>query len=263
MSSETIKIKSHGPITTVILNRPEVRNAFNAEMIAALHACFTALNADSGCRAVILQGEGKAFCAGADLHWMKQMIHYTFDENVADAQALSRMLYALRTLSKPVIAKVHGGAYGGGVGLIAACDMAFASEETVFCLSETRLGLLPAVISPFVLEKIHLTHARRYAIAAETFSAAEAKRIGLLSDISSEGELDECIQRSVSAILQTGPEAVSACKTLLFDIAGKSIGSDWPEISQETAQRIAERRISPEGREGMQAFLEKRSPNWI
>jgi methylglutaconyl-CoA hydratase len=250
---------STGPITTVALARPDLHNAFNDEMMMELTEVFGSLGADAKVRAVILAAEGKSFCAGADIHWMKRMVDYSFDENIADANILAKMLRAIRECPKPVIARVHGAAYGGGVGLIAAADMAVALRGAAFCLSEVKLGIVPAVISPFVLEKIGPGAARRYALTAERFSAEEAKRLGLVSEVVDTPEqLDEWIGEVTKHILANGPAAVSACKQILSEVAGVA----WDQVQDRTTLRIAEIRISPEGQDGLKAFLEKRKPNW-
>lgn len=258
--SDFITLRQAGPVAWVTLNRPDLHNAFNEAMIQGLHEAFTALGKEVSVRAIVLAAEGKSFCAGADLNWMKKMVDYTFEENVADAKALAEMLAAIRDCPKPVIARVHGAAFGGGVGLVSACDMAVAVDKATFCLSEVKLGLLPAVISPFVVEKIGLSGARRYALTAERFSAAEALRLGLLSQVvESEEVLNAAIQTLTEAIVANGPEAVAHCKTLLRGVAQ---ANDWPSARDLTTRMIAERRASAEGQEGMKAFLEKRSPAW-
>ncbi|RME39565.1 MAG: enoyl-CoA hydratase/isomerase family protein, partial [Planctomycetota bacterium] len=214
---------------------------------------------DDAVRAVVLAGTGKSFCAGADVNWMKRMVDYTFEENVQDARTMSRMLRAIRECPRPVIARVHGAAIGGGVGLVAACDLAAAREGAVFSLSEAKLGIAPAVISPFVLEKIGPGQARRLALTAERFDAVEAKRIGLIHEVApDEAGLDAWIERAVRHIRSNGPKALSACKRLLSRVAG----TDWDEVEAYTTRCIAELRASPEGQEGLRSFLEKRKPDW-
>lgn len=251
----------HGALVGIVtLRRPELHNAFNEVMITELQEAFAGFNKQSEVRAVILQGDGKSFCAGADLNWMKKMVDYTFEQNVDDAHALSRMLSTIAHCPKPVIARVHGAAFGGGVGLIAACDMAIAVESATFCLSEVKLGLLPAVISPFVLRKMTQASAQRYFITAERFSATEAKRVGLISDMVPDAQaLDTTIDSLLAAIMANGPEAVSQCKVLIEQM----FHTDWDRAVDITTKMIAERRISREGQEGMKAFLEKRSPAWM
>jgi methylglutaconyl-CoA hydratase len=258
--SGLIQHQNDQQVATVTLNRPDLHNAFNDEMIAELTGVFQKLSAQTDVRAIVLASVGKSFSAGADLNWMKRMVDYSFDENVQDAMALSRLLQTIHDCPKPVIARVHGAAFGGGVGLISACDMAVALESAVFSLSEVKLGLLPAVISPFVMEKIGPGHAHRYFLTAERFSAQEAHRIGLISDVAAtEAELDEWIQRITEQIKANGPEAVAACKRLIADLQ-RDTGDSRYEM---TARYIAERRSAAEGQEGMKAFLEKRSPQWL
>lgn len=247
-------------VATVSINRPELHNAFNEVVIEEVTKAFESAAKDDAVRAVVLASEGKSFSAGADLHWMKRMVDYSFDENVADAKTMAKMLQTIHDCPKPVIARVHGAAYGGGVGLIAASDMAIALDSAVFCLSEVKLGIIPAVISPFVIEKIGTTHARRYGVTAERFDAAEAKRIALISDTADTVEaMDAKIAEIAKAIKAAGPLAVAASKAVLRDVQGFI----WDKLTELTTQRIAERRISDEGQEGMKAFLEKRKPNWV
>ena len=246
-------------VASITMNRPDLHNAFNDDMMKELTDAFGTLGADTKVRAVILAAEGKSFCAGADIHWMKRMVDYSLDQNIADANILARMLRSIRECPKPVIARVHGAAYGGGVGLIAAADMAVALRGAAFCLSEVKLGIVPAVISPFVLERIGPGAARRYALTAERFDADEAKRLGLVSEVvDTPGQLDEWIGEITKHILANGPTAVAACKQILSEVAGVS----WDQVQARTTQRIAEIRVSPEGQEGLKAFLEKRKPKW-
>lgn len=255
----SLEYRTDGTIANVTLTRPDLHNAFNETMIEELRSAFVGFDKHSNVRAVVLSGEGKSFCAGADLNWMKKMVDYTFEQNVEDAHALSRMLSIIAHCPKPVIARIHGAAFGGGVGLIAACDIAVAVESATFCLSEVKLGLLPAVISPFVLKKIGQSNAQRYFMTAERFTAAEAQRIGLVSEVVSDTEaLDSTIDGLLSALLANGPEAVSQCKVLIEQV----FHTDWDRAVDITTKMIAERRISKEGQEGMKAFLEKRPPNW-
>jgi len=258
--SDFVTVELEVPVARVVLNRPELHNAFNDVMIQQLEAAFTQLGGRSDIRAIILQAEGKSFCAGADLNWMKRMIDYSFEENVVDALGLARMLKVIHDCPKPVIARVHGAAFGGGVGLISACDMAVALDSVIFGLTEVKLGLLPAVISPFVLKRIPASAAQRYFLTAENFSAAEGHRIGLLSEIvDSEAKLDRWVQDRIEKILANGPEAVSASKVLINEV----LSFQWDEAMKLTSEMIAGRRISAEGQEGMKAFLEKRPANWI
>ncbi len=247
-------------VATVTLSRPELHNAFNEKVMEELAEAFTRLGSEPQTRLIVLAGEGKSFCAGADINWMKKMVDYSFDENVEDATVMARMLTTIRDCPKPVIARIHGATIGGGVGLVGACDMAVAVKDAMFCLSEVRLGLVPAVISPFVMEKIGLGHARRYALTAERFDAAEARRIGLISEVVDSVEaLDAWIAMIAESIRASGPEAVGHCKAILRTASG----SDPAAVEAATTRTIAERRASDEGQEGLKAFLEKRKPNWI
>ena len=246
-------------VATVTIDRPGVHNAFNDIVIAELTDAFVRLAETSDVAVVVLASEGKSFCAGADVHCMKRMVDYSVDENVKDADALAKMLLTIRQCPKPVIARVHGAAIGGGVGLVAACDMAVAVSSAVFSLSEVRLGIIPAVISPFVLDKIGPAATRRYALTAERFKADEARRIGLVCEVvDTIKELDAEVVRLCTQIKSNGPRALAECKRLLSDLAP----NDWKRIQSLTVQRIAELRVSEEGQEGLKAFLEKRPPRW-
>lgn len=257
--SEYLKVDVAGRRATVTLNRPELHNALNDVMMNDITAAFSELGGDGAVRVIILAAAGKSFCAGADVNWMRRMVGYSFAENVADAKVLARMLRAIRDCPKPVIARIHGAAIGGGVGLTAACDMAVSIAPAVFCLSEVKLGIVPAVISPFVLEKIGPGHARRYALTAERFEAGEALRIGLISQVvQTEAELDAWIATTCDVLEANGPQALAACKCVLSEVAGQQ----WDRVQELTTERISQLRVSPEGQEGLKAFLEKRKPNW-
>ena len=247
-------------VATVTLNRPDVRNAFNDEVIAELTAVFVALAERTEVRCIVLAGNGPAFCAGADLNWMKRMAGYTRDENVADAQALARMLRVVYSSPKPTIARVQGDVYAGGTGLVAACDIAVSVDSAQYCLSETRLGLIPATISPYVIRAMGARAAHRYFLTAERFSAAEALRIGFVHEVVAAGQLDAKVNELAQLLVQNGPMAVKACKQLIHDVAGHDI---TPGLIERTAESIADIRVSDEGREGVQSFLGKRKPNWL
>ena len=256
----TIDVDVRNGIGILSLNRPDVHNAFNETLIAELTAALGALEADADVRVVVLTGHGKSFCAGADLNWMKKMAGYGPAENLADAQALALMLRTLYGLAKPTVARIHGAAYGGGVGLAACCDIAIAAVEATFALSEAKLGLIPATISPYVIEAIGARQARRYFLTAERFEAAEAYRIGLVHDIVPGGQLDDRVNEMLGALLLAGPQAQLECKALIRGVAHRSIDAD---VIGGTAQHIAKVRASPEGKEGVAAFLGKRSPAWV
>jgi methylglutaconyl-CoA hydratase len=242
-----LRVERAGPVLRVTLARPERRNAFGAELIADLTQAFADV---SDARAVVLAGEGPSFSSGADVEWMRASIELSYEENVADARRLRRMLEAIDACPAPVVARVQGHALGGGCGLVAAADVAIASEDAVFAFSEVKLGIIPAVISPFALAKIGPSAARRYFVTGERFDAAVALRIGLVHEVTS--DLDGAVDRVVGEVLSAGPEAARAAKRLVLD---------RPD-ALTTERRIAERRTSPEGQEGLRAFLERREPGW-
>ena len=247
-----------GPIERLTLNRPDVRNAFNEEVIAELTAWAGAIATDRGVRVVVLSGAGKVFCAGADLTWMSRMVSYTHGENVQDALAAATMFNALDTLPMPLIARIHGAALGGGAGLAAVCDVAVADDEAVFGFTEVKLGIVPAMISPFVLPRIGQSAARELFLTGMRFSAARAKEIGLIQAVVPAAGLDAAIDGYVNEMLSAGPEAVAVIKALIRRVAGQRA----LEVQQLTAETIAGRRASNEGQEGMRAFLEKRRASW-
>lgn len=256
----TLKIERRGAVATVTLNRPEVRNAFNDAVIAELTATFRALGQDPALRAIVLAAEGKAFCAGADLNWMKAMAGYSWDENHADAGQLAEMLWTIYSCPLPVIARVQGDVYAGGVGLVSCADIVVAVDTAGFCLSEAKLGLLPATIGPYVVRALGEQASRRYFITAERFSAAEAHRLGLVQELATAETLDERVAALCDAICANGPAAVKACKKLVQDLAHAPI---TPALRDDTARRIADIRASAEGREGVQSFLNKTRPGWL
>lgn len=247
-------------VEAVTLNRPDVRNAFNDEVIAELTAVFTELARRPEVRCVVLAGNGPAFCAGADLNWMKRMAGYGRDENLEDASALARMLETIYRCPKPTVARVQGDTYAGGMGLVAACDMAIAVDTAQFCLSEVKLGLIPATISPYVIRAMGPRAAHRYFLTAERFGAAEALRIGFVHEVVAAGELDAAVGRLTQSLVAAGPEALKACKKLLHDVAGEEITAG---LVRRTVEGIADIRASDEGREGIQSFLGKRKPAWL
>jgi methylglutaconyl-CoA hydratase len=247
-------------VAVVWLAREKVRNAFNETLIAELTSAFARLGADDGVRAIVLAARGPAFCAGADLDWMRRMAGYSFEENRADARALADMLRTIHECPKPTIARVHGDAYAGGMGLVAACDIAVAASTANFCLSETKLGLIPATISPYVIRAMGEQAARRYALTAERFDAAEALRLGFVHAVAPPDGLDARIEEIVAALMQTSAAAVSAAKRLVRQVAGRPIDD---ALVADTAERIADIRASDDGREGVRAFLDKRKPRWV
>jgi methylglutaconyl-CoA hydratase len=247
-------------IATVTLNNPDKHNAFDDIIINQLNELFLNLAGQGNVRVVILAAKGKSFSAGADLNWMKRMATYSREENLIDAKALATVLHNLNTLPKPTIARVQGAAFGGGVGLLSCCDIAIASEKASFSLSEVKLGMVPATISPYVVDAIGPRAARRYFMTAERFDAATAEKIGLVSEVVTEKELDGRIDDITGMLLANGPTAVATAKQLLSDIAYQPIDA---ALIQKTSQLIADIRCSKEGQEGLSAFLEKRSPSWI
>jgi len=258
MNSLPITIEHH--VATVTLNRPEVRNAFNDEAIAGLAEAFTQLGQRDDVRAIVLAAEGPAFCAGADLNWMRRMAGYSRDENLADAAKLAEMLRLLYTCPKPTIARVQGDVFAGGMGLVAACDMAVSVDTANYCLSEVRLGLIPATIGPYVVRAMGARAAHRYALTAERFSAAEALRIGFVHEVVGADALDAKVAELSAALVNAGPAAVRASKRLVQDVAGREIDA---ALIARTVEGIADIRASDEGREGVQAFLQKRKPAWL
>jgi methylglutaconyl-CoA hydratase len=257
--SEILNVETAHGVARVTLNRPQIRNAFDDVLIAELTRAFRALDADASVRVVVLAGNGAAFCAGADLNWMKRMAGYSYEQNLADATALAEMLATLDQLTKPTIARVHGPAFAGGVGLVAACDIAIGTPEAKFCLSEAKLGLSPATISPYVVRAIGGRMARRYFLSAEVFGAEEAHRTGLLSGLVAADQLDLAIDELLGQLLAGGPAAQAKIKDLIRFVETAEPG---PATIADTARRIAEIRVSPEGREGIASFLEKRKPSW-
>jgi methylglutaconyl-CoA hydratase len=259
MSTTTLDIRRDGPVAQVFLNRPEVRNAFNEGVIEELTQAFAALGADASLRAVVLGGHGKAFCAGADLTWMRAMADYSWEQNRADAQALADMLWAIYACPVPIVGRVHGDCYAGGVGLAAVCDVVVAAEGMQFCLSEAKLGLLPATIGPYVVRALGEQASRRYFTTAERFSAQEAHRLGFVHELATPDALDAKVAEIVAALVANGPAAVKSCKQLVKDVAGRPIDA---ALRADTARRIADIRASAEGKEGVQSFLNKRAPAW-
>lgn len=255
----TLKLDlSANGIARLTLNRPERHNAFDEAMIGDLTGVFTTLGANPLVRVVVLNGAGESFCAGGDLNWMQRAAQKSADENAQDALALARMLHAINVCPKPVIALIQGACFGGGVGLAAACDIVIAAPDARFGLTEVRLGLIPAAISPFVLAKMGTSAARRYFLTGERFSAEEARRLGLVHEV--KAGLDAAAAPLIDALLASGPEAVADAKALIADVAGRFVDEDLLGL---TAQRIAARRACDEGREGIAAFLEKRKPGWV
>jgi methylglutaconyl-CoA hydratase len=259
--SEVLDVSRPTPqVARVWLNRPEVRNAFNDAVIAALTTTFAELAKDEQLRVIVLGAHGKAFCAGADLNWMKTMAGYSWEENRADAQKLADMLWTLDQCPVPIVGRVQGDCYAGGMGLAAVCDVLVAVEGATFCLSEARLGLLPATISPYVVRAMGQPAARRYMVTAERFSAARAHALGMVHELATAETLDDQVDDLVRTLVANGPQATRACKRLVQDVSGVPITE---ALRAETARRIADIRASDEGREGVASFLNKRPPSWL
>ena len=260
MQFKTLEVSVNHRVAVIWLARETVRNAFNEVSIAELTAAFDQFGHDDDVRAIVLAAQGPAFCAGADLDWMRRMSEYTNAENQADAMRLATMLRTIYECPKPVIARVHGDAYAGGVGLVAACDISVASLNASFCLSETKLGLIPATIGPYVLRAMNANIARRYFLTAEKFNAAEAFRIGLVHEITVPEELDGKVNEILGALMLTSQTAVAEAKRLVRDLTARAIDD---ALVTDTAQRIAAIRVTQDGREGVRSFLDKRKPRWV
>jgi len=260
MSKSITTIKYDNGVARVTLNRPERHNAFDDAMIKELNATFIELDQDPIVRVMVLASEGNHFSAGADLDWMQRMASYDYDANLLDAKALANMLHTLNGMSTPTIARVQGAAFGGAVGLVSCCDLAVGTQAANFCLSEVKVGLIPATISPYVIAAIGARAARRYFLTAERFSAESARQLGLLSDVVADNhQLDSRVDELINHLLFNSPAAVSAAKHLVFDVSNRAI---TPSLMDETSKRIAAIRVSDEGQEGLSAFLEKRKPYW-
>jgi methylglutaconyl-CoA hydratase len=260
MSENTILCQvDHRGVATVTLNRPDVHNAFDEALIESLSNTLGRLGLDEAVRVVVLCAGGKSFSAGADLRWMRRTAAYTDSENLEDARRLAGLMSTLRRMGKPTVARVQGSAFGGGVGLVACCDIVLASENARFALTEVKLGLIPAVISPYVSRAIGERQARRYMLTGERFSAEEACRLGLVHEVVTESMLDERVQKVTSMLLENGPGAMVAVKSLLERVSGGAVDE---AMIEDTARRIAEVRAGAEGKEGVAAFLEKRKPRW-
>ena len=256
----SVNLSISSGVATITMQRAEVHNAFDETLIASLTQTLKVVDQDSAVRVVVLAAAGKSFSAGADLNWMKKMATYTQQQNLADANKLSDLMHTLNSLSKPSIAKVQGSAFGGGVGLIACCDIAVASDVAQFCLSEVRLGLIPAVISPYVIAAIGERASRRYFLTAERFDSNEALRLGLLHQVVTDDELDQVADDLCTKLKQAGPRAIAAAKKLILDLQHKPLDG---ALQHDLATRIADLRASDEGQEGLDAFLNKTKPNWI
>lgn len=259
MTYRFLDTRRDGPVEHLTLNRPEVRNALNDEVIAELSRWAAAIRSDRDVRVAVMAGAGKMFSAGADVNWMAKTVTYTEEENLRDAGKLSEMFAALDTLPIPLIGRIHGAALGGGAGLAAVCDVVIAGNDALFGFTEVRLGILPAVISPFALAKIGRSAARELFLTGARFPAARAREIGLVHAVVPAVDLDRTVASYVNEFLQAGPEAIAAAKALIAEVAGRPLA----EAAPITARAIAMRRVSKEGQEGLKAFLEKRSASWV
>ena len=259
MPDPVLRVEREKARARVVLARPDVRNAFNAELIARVRDAFVALGSDASIRVVVLEGEGKTFCGGADVQWMRASLELSEEENIRDAEAMSDMYRAIDRCPKPVIARVHGAALGGGAGLCAVADAVVAEESTIFGFTETKLGIIPAVISPFVLAKIGSSYARRLFLTGERFDARRAAAIGLVHDVVSAGELDATVDAIADELSTAGPDAVATIKALIPHVREAT----YEATRAITARAIARQRTTPEGQEGLRAFLERRAAEWI
>jgi methylglutaconyl-CoA hydratase len=257
--AESIRLVVSEGIARVTLARPEARNAFNGETIERLHDVFTRITAADDVRAVVLAGEGKVFCGGADINWMRESLDLSFDANVADAERMSDMFRTIDNCPKPVICQIHGAALGGGAGLAAVCDIAIAADDALFGFTEVKLGIIPAVISPFVLAKIGATHARALFLTGERFDARRAKHIGLVHEVVPAVELGAAVEHCLEELFTAGPAAVRAAKLLIRRV----IDNDYDDSRAITARAIAQQRIGTEGQEGLRAFLERRQASFV
>ena len=255
-----LKVDIHKPIASVLLDRPDIHNAFNDELVKLVTDAFTELGARDDVRVIVLRGNGKSFCAGADLNWMKRMIHYSREQNIEDARAVGRMYLTIANCPKPVIARVHGAALGGGAGLVAACDIGIAMESVQFGFTEVKLGIIPAIIAPFVIARVGPGRAREFFITGERFLAPVALNIGLIQHVAThEAALDGLIDSKISQILTSAPGAIAAAKELVFGVAARTLASSL----EFAAYAIARARTADEGQAGMHAFLERQKPPWI
>ncbi len=258
MKLERLEVEHDGPVARIWMNRPEARNAFDGLMVTELRRTLFDLRSADSIRVIVLAGRGPSFCAGADLEWMKAMAAFSRDDNLREAQALADLFFTVYESPKPVVARIHGAALGGGAGLVAACDIPVAALGTQFGFTEVRLGIIPAVISPYVLGKIGESAARELFLTGERFEAVRASEIGLIRAAVPEEDLDPVVENRVQELLRAGPRAVGEAKALIREVAYRRI----EDVQRYTVERIAELRVSSEGQEGMRAFLEKRKPNW-
>ncbi len=257
-AAATIDVETGGKIGRIWLARPEGHNAFNSAMIRELRDALKALGADDSVRVVVLSGRGKSFCAGADLNWMREIIRFSYEQNLEESLELAEWLHELYSFPKPTVARVNGAAIGGGAGFLSACDIVVASSEARFGLSEVKIGLVPACIAPYVVRRTGEGRARQFFLTGERFDAERARELGLVNIVTGPGELDAAVEELAAKLITSGPEALACCKRLLQEIPGM----DFAEAKRFTAEMIAGLRVSPEGQEGMASFLEKRKPRW-
>lgn len=255
---ETILLQTKESVAWLYFNRPEVHNAFNAVLIEEMSDAVNRLSEDSSSRIIVLTGSGTSFCAGADLNWMREIVNYSYDQNLEESLALAEVLHMIFSLPKPTIAMVNGAAIGGGTGFLSACDIAVAAEDALFGLSEVKIGLVPAAISPYVIRKIGESKAREYFLTGRRVTAAKAQEIGLVNEVVPGKDLLKTVENLIDLLLTSGPEAIASCKELIFNVPLMTV----EEAKEYTAKMIAGLRISEEGQEGMAAFLEKRKPRW-
>ena len=255
---DTIRVERTAAVARIVLNRPEIRNAFDDVMIRELRQALAELRSDAALRVVVLTGEGKAFCAGADLHWMRRVLTYTYEENYADSLELARLMREIYDFPRPVVGRINGPAIGGGTGLVAVCDIAVAAEDAVFSFSEVKIGLVPACISPYVIRRVGERYAREYFMTGERLTAQKARECGLVNHIVPAAGLDAEVEEHVQSLISSGPEALAASKRLVREVSEMTLDEAQPY----TADTIARLRMSVEGQEGMSAFLERRKPQW-
>lgn len=255
---ETIRLTQSGVVAQVTLARPQIRNAFNDTMIAELREVFSLLEEDPNLRVVVLTGEGTAFCAGADLNWMRRVLAYTYEENYEDSMNLARLMREIYEFKRPVIGRINGPAIGGGTGLVAVCDITVAAETAVISFSEVKIGLVPACISPYVIKKVGERHAREFFLTGERLRAAKAKDVGLINRVVPPEDLDDEVGRYIDTLVSSGPGALTTCKRMIRDVTELDLERAGPY----TAEMIARLRLSDEGQEGMSAFLQRRRPSW-
>jgi methylglutaconyl-CoA hydratase len=258
-SFETVRLDIDAGVARVTMNRPDIRNAFNEVMISELRQAFAAINADESVRVVVLTGEGKSFCAGADLHWMRKVVSYTYEQNYEDSLSLANLMREVYDCPRPVVGRINGAAIGGGTGLVAVCDIPVAADTAVFSFSEVKIGLVPACISPYVLKRVGERYGREYFLTGERLTADKALRCGLVNRVVTSDDLDAAVDEVVGNLLTSGPDALATCKRMVRMVGDMDLDAAGPA----TAEMIARLRMSEEGQEGMAAFLERRKPAWV